>query len=188
MSWNPTPGQDPNQPASGQYEGYSSQPGGAYGPPPNNPSYGGSPSGAGYGQAQYGQQPYGMSGAAGTLGPTSMGMEANMAAGLSYLVGWITGLIFYLSEKQNRFVRFHAMQSIIWFAALTILIVALDVLGMIPFVGLLTFCLSGLVGLVGFVSWIVLLIMAFQGKYFKLPIIGDYAERYANTMPAGSGL
>ncbi|RAQ96921.1 hypothetical protein A4R35_15395 [Thermogemmatispora tikiterensis] len=129
-----------------------------------------------------------MSGAAGTLGPTSMGMEANVAAGLSYLVGWITGLIFYLSEKQNRFVRFHAMQSIIWFAALTILIVALDVLGMIPFVGLLTFCLSGLVGLLGLVSWIVLLIMAFQGKYFKLPIVGDYAERYANATPVGSSL
>ncbi|WP_218104043.1 DUF4870 domain-containing protein [Thermogemmatispora onikobensis] len=187
MSWNPTPGQEPNQPSSGQYGGYSSQPGGAYGSPPNNP-YGSSPSGASYGQAQYGQQPHGMSGAASALGPTSMGMEANMAAGLSYLVGWITGLIFYLSEKQNRFVRFHAMQSIIWFAALTILIVALGVLGMIPFVGLLTFCLSGLVGLVGFVSWIVLLIMAFQGKYFKLPVVGDYAERYASTPPTGAGL
>jgi len=40
--------------------------------------------------------------------------------------------------------------------------------------------LGGLIGLVSFVGWIVLMIMAFQGKYFKLPIVGDYAEKYAN--------
>nr|BBH93889.1 hypothetical protein KTA_20880 [Thermogemmatispora argillosa] len=190
MSWNPTPGQDPNQPDSGQYGGYSSQPGGPYGSPPNNP-YGGSTYGSGpsYGQAQYGgQQPYGMGGAASSLGPTSMGMEANVAAGLSYVLGWLTGLIFFLIEKQNRFVRFHAMQSLIWSGTLTVVVIVLSVLERIPLIGLLAFCLLGLTGLVGFVSWIVLLIMAFQGKYFKLPVIGDYAERYANTPPAGMGL
>ncbi|WP_202901981.1 DUF4870 domain-containing protein [Thermogemmatispora carboxidivorans] len=186
MSWNPTPGQEPNQPGSGQYGGYSSQPGGAYGSPPNNP-YGSPPSGASYGQAQYGQQPYGMSGAASALGPTSMGMEANLAAGLSYLVGWVTGLIFFLVEKQNRFVRFHAMQSIIWFGALTVVEIALRIVWIVPFLGLLAFCFQGLIGLLGFVSWIVLMIMAFQGKYFKLPVVGDYAERYASPPPTGTG-
>jgi uncharacterized membrane protein len=117
-----------------------------------------------------------------------MGMDANMAAGLSYLVGWITGLVFFLVEKQNRFVRFHAMQSIIWFGGLTVLFVVLSVLEMIPFVGLILFCLSGLLAVLGIVSWVILLVMAFQGKYFKLPVVGDYAERYAATPPAGTGL
>jgi len=47
------------------------------------------------------------------LGKTSTGIQANMAALLSYLAGWITGLIFFLVEKENKFVRFHAMQSIL---------------------------------------------------------------------------
>ena len=50
---------------------------------------------------------------------------------------------------------------------------------------MLTFLLSSAVGLIGFVGWIVLLINGFQGKYFKLPIIGDYAEKYANQGVGG---
>ncbi|MBX5449553.1 MAG: DUF4870 domain-containing protein [Thermogemmatispora sp.] len=117
-----------------------------------------------------------------------MGMEANTAAGLSYVLGWLTGLIFFLMEKQNRFVRFHAMQSLIWFGFLTVLSLVLGVLEMVPLIGLFAFCLLGLLLLVGFVSWVFLLITAFQGKYLKLPVIGDYAERYATTPPAGMGL
>ena len=69
-----------------------------------------------YQQGAY-QQPYGQPGAQGPyntaspLGPTTINMEPNVAAGLSYLT-WIAGLIFFLVEKQNRFVRFNAMQSI----------------------------------------------------------------------------
>jgi uncharacterized membrane protein len=51
------------------------------------------------------------------------------------------------------------------------------VLGLIPFAGLI---LSPLVGIAGFVLWLICMINAFQGKYFKLPVIGDYAERWAN--------
>ncbi len=111
-----------------------------------------------------------------------MGMQANVAAGLSYLVGWVTGLIFFFVEKQNRFVRFHAMQSIIFFGGLSVASIVLSIvtnLG-IPVIGLLALCINSLLGIVGLVGWIVLLINGFQGKYFKLPVIGDYAERYAN--------
>lgn len=201
MSWNPNQGQDPNQ--QGQYGGYT--------PPPNpNDPYSGQQGGyqqggyqqggyqqggyqqPPYGQQQYGgyQQPYGapMGGgaaAASALGPTSMGMQANVAAGLSYVLGWITGLVFFLVEKQNRFVRFHAMQSILFFGGLTILGIVLDIIQVagIPFISFVAFCIGGLLGLVGFVGWIILLINGFQGKYFKLPIIGDYAEKYANSNP-----
>jgi uncharacterized membrane protein len=109
-----------------------------------------------------------------------MGMQPNVEAGLSYLFGWITGLIFFLMEKQNRFVRFHAMQSILFFGGLTVIQIILNVIGNFPIIGVFTFLLGSLVWLIGFVGWIVLMIFGFQGKYFKLPIVGDYAEKYAN--------
>src|SRR6266568_6169396 len=186
MSYQPPP-QDPNNP--GQYGGY----GGAapqQNPPPTDPysgqQYGQQP---GYQQPGYQQPPYGQqqgayqqSTAASASGATSMGMQPNVAAGLSYVLGWITGLVFFLMEKQNRFVRFHAMQSILFFGGLSILgIVLRIIIGIdIPFLSLVALCINGLVGLVAFVGWLVLLINAFQGKYFKLPVIGDYAEKYSN--------
>jgi uncharacterized membrane protein len=200
MSWNP---QDPNQPS--QYGGYSPQQ-----PNPSDPYSGqyGQQSGQ-YGQQQYdpnayqqpnyGQQqqqqysyqaPYGAAGAVGgagaasdALGPTSMGMQANVAAGLSYVLGWITGIIFFFVEKTNNFVRFNALQSILFFGGLSVLDIILRIAGSFSpdFLGLLFACALGLVSLVGFVGWIVLMINGFQGKYFKLPIVGDYAERYINT-------
>jgi uncharacterized membrane protein len=112
-----------------------------------------------------------------------MGMQPNVAAGLSYVLGWVTGLVFFLVEKQNRFVRFHAMQSILFFGGLTVLNIVLNVISGfdIIFISGIAALLGYLIGLVGFVGWIVLLINGFQGKYFKLPIVGDYAERYANS-------
>src|SRR5258706_8239555 len=131
MSWNPNQAQDPNQPGQdpnqpGQYGGYMP-------PPANNPygaqqggyqqggyQYGANQQPPPYGQQQYGanQQPFGAAAAA--LGPTSMGMQANVAAGLSYLFGWIGGVIFFFCEKQNPFVRFNAMQSVILFRGLAV--------------------------------------------------------------------
>jgi uncharacterized membrane protein len=109
-----------------------------------------------------------------------MGMQPNIEAGLSYVLGWVTGLIFFLMEKQNRFVRFHAMQSILFFGGLTVIQIILSVIGSFPFLGLLTYLLGIALWLIFIVGYIVLLINGFQGKYFKLPIVGDYAERYAN--------
>jgi uncharacterized membrane protein len=218
MSWNPNQGQDPNQPGqygggytppaqpSDPYSGGMQQPG--YGQPqqpgygqPQQPGYGQPQQpGTGYGQQQYGQQPYGQqpygapggSASAGALGPTSMGMQANVAAGLSYVLGWITGLIFFFVEKQNRFVRFHAMQSIVLFGGLTVLGIVVQVLTVVLSVAnlgvlaVLVGLLWWLIGLAAFVVWIILMVNAFQGKYFKLPVVGDYAEKYANpTGPTG---
>ncbi len=211
MSWNPNSGQDPNQPS--QYGGYapqnpqqpnptdpySGQQYGQQGAPQYDPNSGqqygqqGGYQQPGYGQQQqqysyqapYGAQAGGASASAGAAasGPTSMGMQANVAAGLSYLLGWITGIIFFFTEKTNNFVRFNAMQSILFFGGLTVLNIILRIAsGVSPgFLGLLFTCVLGLLSLVGFVGWLVLLINAFQGKYFKLPIVGDYAERYVNT-------
>src|SRR5258708_7729327 len=210
MSWNPNQAQDPNQQGQdpnqpGQYGGYMPPPannpygaqqggyqqggdqyGGNQQPPYGQQQYGGYQQPPPYGQQQYGanQQPFGAAAAA--LGPTSMGMQANVAAGLSYLFGWIGGLIFFFGEKQNRFVRFNAMQSLLLSGGLTVLYIVLwmlDFVFLVAFIGglaILFGCLFWLVGLAAFVLWIVLLINAFQGKYFKLPVIGDFAEKYAN--------
>ena len=65
---------------------------------------------------------------------TSTGLDANLAAALSYLVGFVTGIIFLLVEKENKFVRFHAMQSTLLFAG----IVAVDILlQLVPILGAL---------------------------------------------------
>ena len=103
---------------------------------------------------------------------TSMGMEQNIAGLLCYLVGWITGLVFFLMEKENRFVRFHAMQSIVVFGTLTVVSI---ILGAIPLIGAL---FSWLVGVLALILWIVLMVKAYQNEMYKLPWAGNFAEKH----------
>ena len=107
------------------------------------------------------------------LGKTSTGIQPNVAALLSYLLGWITGLIFYLIEKDNKYVRFHAFQSIVVFGGLTALSL---VLMFIPIIG---WGLLPVVYIVELILWIVLMIKGYQGEKFKLPVAGDMAEKNA---------
>jgi uncharacterized membrane protein len=105
------------------------------------------------------------------MSKTSMGLEENVAGLLCYVLGWITGLVFFLLETESKFVRFHAMQSIVVFGALT---VAGIVLGWIPIIGAV---FSSILGLLGVVLWIILMVKAYQGKKYKLPWVGDFAEK-----------
>ncbi|MFH1875361.1 MAG: DUF4870 domain-containing protein [Candidatus Omnitrophota bacterium] len=105
------------------------------------------------------------------LGPTSTGMQANIAGLLCYLVGFITGIVFYLVEKNNKFVRFHAMQSIIAFGFLFVMATLL------PWIPVIGWILTPVLWVVNLVLWIVLMIKAYQGELFKLPIAGDIAEK-----------
>jgi uncharacterized membrane protein len=196
--------QNPNQPPQGWP---SNQPQSPYGAP-QQPQYGQqqygqpqSPYGAPqqqYGQApQYGQppqynqappayqpqyqQPYQPQPMAG-----SSSMQPNVASMLSYLFGWITGLIFLAIEKNNQEVRFHAMQSILMSLGLTVVYFVLSFLigalafGSLALAGLLSLLMS-LIGFAFFIAWIYMMVMAYQGKHVKLPVIGDMAERYAPT-------
>ena len=104
-------------------------------------------------------------------------MQENVAAGLSYVFGWITGLIFYFTDKRP-FVRFNAAQSIVLFGGLHIVLIVLGMFlgaGMmfghagVVAAGGLSFMVMGVLDLVIFVLWIVLMIMAFQGKKFRVP-------------------
>ena len=110
---------------------------------------------------------------------SSTGLESNIGGLLSYVLGWITGLIFFLIEEKDEFIRFHAMQSIIFFGAVTAVMIVFGILEWIPFIGLLFTVLTALVGLFAFVMWIILMVKAYQGERFKLPIAGDLAEKYS---------
>jgi uncharacterized membrane protein len=104
-------------------------------------------------------------------------LEPNIAGLLCYVAWWITGLVFILIEKENKFVRFHAMQSIVTFGAVTAAAVVLSVLGIIPHIGFVFSVLSWILWVLAVVLWVVLMIKAYQGERFKLPIAGDIAEK-----------
>lgn len=113
------------------------------------------------------------------MAKSSTGMEENVAGLLCYLLGWITGLIFFLIEKDSKFVRYHAMQSIVVFGALTVALILLGTLARIPIIGLIFGVIYVLVGILTFVLWIVLMVKAYQGKKIKMPWAGNIAEKYA---------
>jgi uncharacterized membrane protein len=109
---------------------------------------------------------------------SATGLEPNVAGLLAYILGWITGLIFFLLEKDDQFVRFHAMQSIIVFGGITIIQIVLGVLRFVPYIGIVFLALFSIVWLGAIALWILLMIKAYQGERYKLPRVGDIAERY----------
>lgn len=100
----------------------------------------------------------------------------NLMAAASYLLGFITGVIFLLVEKQSKFVRFHAMQSTVLFGGIFIINIAL---GFIPILGWLA---GLLLSLAAFILWIVCMWKAFQGEMYKAPVVGDIAEKQLAKM------
>ena len=101
----------------------------------------------------------------------TFGLDENIASALTYVLGFITGIIFFLVEKENKTVRFNAMQSIITFLGLFIVAI---VISFIPFINMLV----PAIWLVEIVLWLVLIIKSYQGEKFKLPVVGDMAESY----------
>ena len=112
--------------------------------------------------------------AASRTSETSTGLAPNIAGLLCYLVGWITGIVFVVIEKKSKFVKFHAWQSIMTFG---ILFVAWLVVWWIPFIGGI---LSWIIWIVGLILWIILMVQAGTGKMWKLPGVGDWAEKQAS--------
>jgi uncharacterized membrane protein len=115
-------------------------------------------------------------------GKTSMGMEQNVEGLLCYVLGFITGIVFFVMEKENKFVRFHAMQSIVVFGAIFVVDIFLSIMN--AFIGIhwIFSLLLGLIGLLTLILWLVLMLQAYQGKMFKLPVAGDIAEK--NSKPS----
>jgi uncharacterized membrane protein len=115
-------------------------------------------------------------------GPTSTGLPANVAGALAYVLGPITGILFYVLEKDNRFVRFHAAQSIAVSLVLIAISIVLGILGavlaFIPIVGwLIAMLLSFGLSIVSLVLWLFLMWQAFQGIEWEAPFAGVLARR-----------
>jgi len=100
----------------------------------------------------------------------------NLLGAVTYLLGFITGIVFLLIEKEDKFVRFHAMQSTITFGGLFVLGI---VLGFIPLLG---WIVSILLVPVELILWILLMYKAYSGEMFKLPYVGEIAEKQLEKM------
>jgi len=101
-------------------------------------------------------------------------LDKNISGALCYALHFFTGIFYLIMEKDNKFVRFHALQSTVWFGACWIL---RTVLGMIPILGGI---LSWLLSLIMFVSWLYLMFMAYKNEMFRIPVIGDVVYEQIN--------
>jgi len=108
---------------------------------------------------------------------TSTGLDPNIAALLCYAGWWVSGIVFLIIEENDRFIRFHAFQSIIVFGAATI---ALLVFGWMPVIGE---WLRWVIALIAIAVWVALMAKAYQGAKYKLWGAGDLAERWAGSTP-----
>lgn len=108
------------------------------------------------------------------MAKTATELEENVAGLLCYVLVWVSGIVFLLIEPKNKFVRFHAIQSIVVFGALSI---AGAVLTWIPFIGIV---IGWLISVVGFILWIVLMVKAYQGTRYKAPWAGNFAEKWVS--------
>ena len=125
---------------------------------------------------------------------SSTGLDANIAALLAYLLGFLGGLIFFFMEKSSRFVKFHAMQSILFQVLIAVFVIFAIIVSVI--LGVLSAAMNGgvIIAILGglftlvlvvvclalFIGFVMLVIKAFQGQAFKLPIIGNMAEKFAS--------
>jgi uncharacterized membrane protein len=144
----------------------------------------------GYPTPRLAQPAYAPFAASNAWGPTSITITANTAAGFSYLFWWVSGLLVYFNERRNRYVRFHAVQSIMLTGVLSIFsVLAYIIAALFNDVFLnthqriwqtLSIGTVVLAALLVLLPWLTAMVAAWSGTYLRLPIVGDYAERYAS--------
>jgi uncharacterized membrane protein len=105
-------------------------------------------------------------------GKSSIGLDEHLAGALAYVFGPLSGVVFLLVGEQNRFVRFHALQSIFTFVALGILRL---LIGGVPVLNWVL--LPGIFGLATVVLWLFLIFKAATGQRYKVPFLGDWADQ-----------
>ncbi|OGO39156.1 MAG: hypothetical protein A2147_02010 [Chloroflexi bacterium RBG_16_57_8] len=115
---------------------------------------------------------------------TSTGLRQNVAAMLCYAGGWATGIIFLLLEHENLTIRFHAMQSILSAGFIHLVsVVGGFLLSLTPLDKSNAITFSWVVFSIGVISWIVLMVLAYRGSRYKIPLFGDLAEKMAEGRP-----
>jgi uncharacterized membrane protein len=112
---------------------------------------------------------------------TATGLQENVAGLLCYVLGWVSGIVFLLLEQENKFIRFHAIQSIIVFGVLTVAGIVINIVFF--WIPPLSRGINAVIGLLGFALWIVLMVKAYQGTKFKIIWAGNIAEKAAGGEP-----
>lgn len=107
---------------------------------------------------------------------TTFGLSENVAIAIIYFLSFITGIIFLMNEKEDKNIRFHAMQSTILGIGFVILDIIVAVLSVIPILGAVISLVFGIVSLLFGVITIALVVLAFTGKDVRIPVIADLAE------------
>ena len=102
-------------------------------------------------------------------GAGQRGLEPRLAAVLCYLLGMAGGVILLMVERESRFVRFHALQSILYSGVVILVLLVLTVAGLAM--------LSAVVAGVAAVVWLYLIYRAALGRWYQLPGLGWLAER-----------
>jgi uncharacterized membrane protein len=120
---------------------------------------------------------------------SATGLDSNLAGALTYLFGFVTGIVFLVVERRDEYVRWHAAQSIAVFGGLVALNVGLTVVGIVlglaldgivgGLIGVLLSLVGLVVGLAGLVAWIGLMVTAYQGKTVRVPVFAGVADRIA---------
>jgi uncharacterized membrane protein len=108
---------------------------------------------------------------------TSTGLQENLAGLLCYVGIWVTGIMFLILEPNNRFVRFHAIQSIVTFGGLTLISAVFNTMPGFWIFSAIQTTVNIVLSVVSFILWIVLMVKAYQGVAYKLPIAGDISEQ-----------
>jgi uncharacterized membrane protein len=117
-------------------------------------------------------------------GQSSTGVEPRLASLLCYSVWWLSGLVFLLIEREHRGVRFHAAQAVLLFGAVSAMLVALGAASVLAFVvsasGYRALqALSNLIWLGAAAVWLVLMLRAWRGETWRVPIVAAFADRLA---------
>lgn len=106
------------------------------------------------------------------------GLDQNVAGALCYVLGLITGIIFLVIEPNNKYIKFHAMQSILWSVGIWILFMILGMIGILTFgIGFLILApLMMIIQLIAVLSWLWLMYQAYSGNKWQFPIVGGIAD------------
>jgi uncharacterized membrane protein len=128
-------------------------------------------------------------------GKTALGLDANVGAGLCYVanlvcyLGIVYSIIVLVTDKTNKLARFHAAQSLLLAAGMLIICIPGYFIATVFMVmnstithllGMLIWLVVALVGLGVFVFWIIAAIKAFQGQIYKIPVVGNFADKFSN--------
>jgi uncharacterized membrane protein len=109
------------------------------------------------------------------MADTSTGLDENIAGMLAYILGWVSGIVFLILEPNNKYVRFHAIQSIIVFGIISL---AIAIFSWIPVINVIIYSVGGVLM---FVLWIILMVKASQGQKYQVKWAGPLAEKWADS-------